>query len=77
MIFAPSGTALRIAHLPGYLRDENDVLSAEQKVHSLKEMERVQIQRVLKLCHGNQSRAAKMLGISPVTLWRKLKGTGA
>jgi len=28
---------------------------------------------VLKLTEGNRSRAAKLLGISPVTLWRKLQ----
>jgi DNA-binding NtrC family response regulator len=77
VIFAPSGTALRIAHLPGYLREENASLSVGPKVHSLKEMERIQIQRVLKLCHGNRARAAEILEISPVTLWRKLKDTGA
>ena len=76
VIFAPSGTALRIAHLPGYLREGNASLSVGPKVHSLKEMERIQIQRVLKLCHGNRSRAAEILEISPVTLWRKLKDTG-
>ena len=32
-----------------------------------------EIQRVLKICRGNYSKAAQMLGIHRVTLWRKLK----
>jgi two-component system, NtrC family, response regulator HydG len=40
----------------------------------LLEVERDHIKAVLALCQGNKSRAAKTLGISPTTLWRKLKG---
>lgn len=40
---------------------------------SLAEMEHAYIQAVLKSLNGNQTRAARVLGISPSTLWRKLK----
>ncbi|MBW2704255.1 MAG: helix-turn-helix domain-containing protein, partial [Deltaproteobacteria bacterium] len=40
---------------------------------SLAEVEQDHIQRTLELCGGNQTRAAKMLGIGRNTLARKLK----
>ena len=39
----------------------------------LKQMEKAYILRVLEECSGNQSRAAKQLGIARNTLWQKLK----
>jgi transcriptional regulator with PAS, ATPase and Fis domain len=36
-------------------------------------LERDEIERVLKICGGNRTEAAKMLGISRKTLWNKLK----
>ena len=39
---------------------------------SLEELERTHIKRVLKSVNGNQNKAAKILGISRTTLWRKL-----
>jgi transcriptional regulator with PAS, ATPase and Fis domain len=40
---------------------------------SLKEIEAEHIERVLELAGGNRARAARILKISPTTLWRKLK----
>ncbi len=40
---------------------------------SLKNLEFDKIQRMLKECRGNRSKAAKKLGISRSTLWRKLQ----
>jgi DNA-binding NtrC family response regulator len=37
------------------------------------DLERDEIERVLKACDGNKTEAAKMLGISRKTLWQKLK----
>jgi DNA-binding NtrC family response regulator/tetratricopeptide (TPR) repeat protein len=37
------------------------------------DLEHEEIERVLKLCAGNKTKAAKMLGISRKTLWQKLK----
>ncbi len=39
--------------------------------------ERRHIERVLRECGGNQSEAARRLGIGRTTLWRKLSGHGA
>lgn len=38
--------------------------------------ERTMIQQALALCRGNQTKAAKMLGIDRSTLWRKMKKYG-
>jgi DNA-binding protein Fis len=43
---------------------------------SLKDTERRQIERVLKLNSGNRTRAARDLGISRVTLLKKLRDYG-
>jgi len=41
--------------------------------HTLAEVERSHIEAVLRHAGGNRTRTAKILGISPATLWRKLK----
>jgi len=43
---------------------------------SLKEVEAVHIQKVLRHTDGNRSEAAKILGIGVTTLWRRLKEMG-
>ncbi len=43
---------------------------------SLSELEQRHIRSVLENCDNNQSQAAKILGINPSTLWRKLKNYG-
>jgi NtrC-family two-component system response regulator AlgB len=45
------------------------------ELRTLEELEREQIERVLAVEH-NQERAAKILGITTVTLWRKRKQLG-
>jgi DNA-binding protein Fis len=45
-------------------------------VISLKDSERRQVERVLKLHEGNRTRAARDLGISRVTLLKKIKEYG-
>ena len=40
---------------------------------ALDDMERVAIERSLRLCHGNRTRAAALLGISRDTLYRKMR----
>jgi transcriptional regulator with AAA-type ATPase domain/tetratricopeptide (TPR) repeat protein len=37
------------------------------------DLEREEIERVMKVCEGNKTKAARMLGISRKTLWQKLK----
>ncbi|MDP1533164.1 MAG: helix-turn-helix domain-containing protein, partial [Rubrivivax sp.] len=41
---------------------------------TLAEVESAWIKQALERCGGNRTQAAKMLGIDPSTLWRKLKG---
>jgi DNA-binding NtrC family response regulator len=51
-------------------------LSTSRDAWSLAEVERQHIQRVLELHHGNATSAARQLGISRTTLWRKLRQYG-
>ena len=55
---------LRIAH------------HAERSVMTLVELEKNHIQTTLESLKGNQTKAAKLLGISRSTLWRKMKEYG-
>jgi len=62
-------------HLPSHIVHAGaapQALTADPS-RSLAEMEHAYIQAVLKSLNGNQTRAARVLGISPSTLWRKLK----
>ncbi len=73
-----NGPVIGVDDLPDYLRN----LSIETYRHSpsavptLEEQEIRYIKWVLKKCEGNKTRAAKMMGIDRVSLWRKLKRLG-
>jgi DNA-binding NtrC family response regulator len=79
VIFAESGQAIRLGHLPAYLRQEpsRPAPLAPRGYRPLREMELHYIREVLDACGGNRTRAAEVLGLSPVTLWRKLGKEGA
>jgi DNA-binding NtrC family response regulator len=49
---------------------------ASGRLLSLEELERVQIERALRITEGNREQAAKMLGIGERTLYRKIKEYG-
>ena len=75
----PGETRLTWSHLPDDLLDElvqeapgpgADALAAEPR--NLEELSRSVIQRSLESCRGNVSQAARQLGISRQTLYRKL-----
>ncbi len=69
------GRTIRIEHLPPELLRPESVVdqSATYTPKSLKDMEKIHIERTLAHTGGNRPRAAKILGISQSTLWRKLR----
>ncbi|MFW5807641.1 MAG: sigma 54-interacting transcriptional regulator, partial [Spirochaetota bacterium] len=57
-------------HLP---RQFGSFPKGEAKIMTLEELERIHIEHVLALNHGNRTKSAEQLGINTSTLWRKLK----
>jgi DNA-binding protein Fis len=76
MIMARGRAAIGPEHLGADLRGGRGVGVRRSGPVSLKESERRQIERVLKLNAGNRTRAARDLGISRVTLLKKLREYG-
>ncbi len=56
-----------------YVKPEHFGLPVARPRKSLDELEEAEIDKVLKECHGNVSKVAKVLGVSRATLYRKLK----
>ena len=52
----------------GYSEENSE---SQTSIRSLAEVERTYIEKVLSLCHGNIPKAAKLLKISPSTIYRK------
>jgi two-component system response regulator HydG len=74
--------AIDVADLPPKVRDyaARSVLVAandSSELVPLEEVERRYILRVLELCHGNKSVAAKVLGLNRKTLHRRVEGFGS
>jgi len=74
VIFATPGEPIRQAQLPPSLHAEqpHPEPAPVNPLRSLREMESEHIRKVLDACGGNRTRAAEILGVSSVTLWRKL-----
>ncbi len=74
VIFATPGEPIRQAQLPPSLHAEQPHREPApvNPLRSLREMESEHIRKVLDACGGNRTRAAEILGVSSVTLWRKL-----
>ena len=72
------GTTLQAEHLPGDLRKMkvHAVRAKGPQLPTLEEQETEYIRWVLEKTGGNKSRAANILGIDRVSLWRKLKRYG-
>lgn len=72
------GKKIKPGHLsniiPSAVRIKDDI--HDDKIISLREMERKYIMRILDLCNGNKTEAAKKLGISRSTLNLQLKQFG-
>lgn len=65
-----------VADLPSEIRNRPTASAYPwNEIATLAEVEAAWIQRVLEHCAGNRSQAAKVLGVDPSTLWRKLKET--
>jgi len=72
------GPRIEREHLPGPLLDSPSVafrLGSEDRP-TLAEVERDYIERTLRYVRGNQTRAAKILGISRKALWEKRRRYG-
>jgi two-component system, NtrC family, response regulator HydG len=69
------GQTIRVEHLPPELVDPAAIQLAPRTFipKTLREVESAHIERTLVHTNGNRPRAAKILGISQSTLWRKLK----
>jgi len=67
---------IRPEHLPSEMR-RPEILPTFPPVSGLRqEAERRLLEEALARCEGNRSRAAKLLGISRTTLWRKMRRYG-
>ena len=75
VIFAEPGTPIRLAHLPAYLRQGTvkESPAPRRPFRTLQEVEIDYIREVVEACGGNRTKAAEILDVSVVTLWRKLK----
>ena len=75
-IIVESSNVLTKKSLPNYFLENNNLPEnheEEEVLHSLKEMERMQIKKVLEYTHHNNTRTAEILGISRVSLISKIK----
>ncbi len=74
-----SEAEIKMHHLPPDLAGQRSAAcpalpaTGEDALHSLEEHERNYILSVLKSVDGNRSKAARIMGIDRVSLWRKLK----
>ncbi|MCF8039795.1 MAG: sigma-54 dependent transcriptional regulator [Desulfohalobiaceae bacterium] len=69
------GPMIHLEHLPRRLQQKSKakVQESDNPLASLDEMEKRHIQKVLAFTGNNKSRAAEILNISRVSLWRKIK----
>jgi DNA-binding NtrC family response regulator len=74
VIFCEAGKPLSLASFPSHFSQ----LAAQKSdppskpLRTMREVEAEHIRTVLEACGGNRTQAARILGISAVTLWRKL-----
>jgi transcriptional regulator of acetoin/glycerol metabolism len=63
-------------HLPDYVRyplKASPIPSTSQHVPTLAELEREAIIQTARICNGNVTRMARVLGVGRTTIWRKMK----
>ena len=73
-----NGPIIRVADLPDYIHNLTieTYRHAPSQIPSLEDQEKRYIQWVLEKSAGNKTKAAKIMGIDRVSLWRKLKRYG-
>lgn len=71
-VLTPDGTICE-EYFPPALRGRAPGRQANNARRSLEEVKHDHIHAVLRLTEGNRTRAAEILGISPTTLWRRLR----
>jgi DNA-binding NtrC family response regulator len=81
-VLVSSGAELLLSHLPPSVQKQPTLQAANGQgagtslAHNREEVERIIIQRALVNCHNNRTEAAVALGISRVTLYKKMKKYG-
>lgn len=78
LVLLSQGRGMEVSDLPESMQRKDSPIPGSAglaEFRTLEEVEREQIERVLAIEH-NQERAAKILGITTVTLWRKRKEFG-
>jgi len=88
-VMMADGGAIRVSDLPREVADAVgsvvpageptggvnwDALAGEGTMPTLDEVGLAYIREMVQRCKGNRTKAAKLLGITPVTIWRKLGG---
>ena len=78
VIFADPGKPIRLSHLPPYLRQgpPRPAPPEAKTFRTLREVEADYIREVLEACGGSRAKTAEILGLSVVTLWRRLRKDG-
>jgi transcriptional regulator with PAS, ATPase and Fis domain len=73
-----NGTCIRPDDLPENFHNLSIEIyrRASSEIPTLEEQEKKYIQWVLEKCEGNKTKAAKIMGIDRVSLWRKVKRYG-
>ncbi len=72
---SPSGT-IDETHLPGFLRHPANLPTQRDRLTRVPSMDALQRDAILqaaRICNGNVSQMAKVLGIGRTTVWRKMK----
>jgi two-component system response regulator HydG len=66
-------TKIKAEHLPEYLLESSRTGHSDKITQTLKELETLTILKALRQCDGNKTKAAKILGVSRKTLYKKLE----
>ena len=76
MIVGRGAERIDVQHLPSEIREPSDLLSEQHVPRTLAEVERIHIERTLRVHNANRTHAARELGISRATLIKKIKEYG-